>query len=197
MIWLLGAGVYLVAVVLLAWMRRGALAARVDGLFVVQQLALIATAVTAALAAFVSVIPGANRRPLAAPLAPAALMLATLVIGCVDDLRMHGTLGLGQETDWPCVLSLTLGGIALWALAVSMLRRGAPLTPRISSLLAGVAALSVANMEACLTRRHAFNVTVVVWHGLTIALSIAILTQAGRRLLVWAKRNSTMFTDVP
>jgi hypothetical protein len=179
-VWLLCAGLYLTAVVVLAWMRRGALATTGDGVFVVQQLAVIATAVAAAIAAFVSVIPGANRRLLAA-----AVVMTTLVAGCVTDVRMHGTLGFGQEMDWPCVVSLTVGGVTLWALAVVMLRRGAPLKPALSSLLAGVAALSVANIEACLTRPHAFSITVLLWHGLTMALLIAILMQAGRGLLTW------------
>jgi hypothetical protein len=183
--WLLIAGLYLMAVVVLAWMRRGALAIPGTGIFVIQQLAVTATAVAAAVAAFVSVIPGANRRLLAAPLAPGAVVMTTLVMGCISDVRIHGTLGLGRETDWPCVVSLTLGGVALWAVGMVMLRRGAPLAPDITSLLAGVAALSVANIEPCLTRPHAFNITVLVWHGLTMALLIAILMHAGRALLTW------------
>jgi hypothetical protein len=183
--WLLVAGGYLTPVMLLAWRRHGVLATRGEWTFIFQQLAVIATAVTAALAAFASVIPGPNRRVLVVPLAPAALMMGTLGVGCLTDWRMHGTLGLGQETDWPCVVSLTLGGVMLWALAMAMLRRGAPLAPRVSSGLAGVAALSVANLEACVARPHVFSITVVVWHGLTTALIGTLFMRAGGGLLVW------------
>jgi hypothetical protein len=183
-IWLLGAGAYLTAVMLLAWLRRGVLVTG-DLPYVVQQVAVVATAVAAAFAAFVSVIPGVNRRLLMLPLVPGAVMIAMLGLSCLNDLQLQGTLGLGQETDWPCVLSLAVGGVTLWVLAVAMLRRGAPLAPQISSLLAGLAALSVANLEACVTRPHAYNVTIVVWHGVTMALLLAVLAQAGRRLLVW------------
>ena len=54
----------------------------------------------------------------------------------------------------------------LWDTLLNVqLRRGAPLTPLISSLLAGVAAFSVANLEACVSRSHAFAITVFLWHG--------------------------------
>jgi hypothetical protein len=31
----------------------------------------------------------------------------------------------------------------------------------------GIAAVGVAHVEACITRAHAFSVTVLVWHGFT------------------------------
>src|SRR5262245_5336172 len=185
--WLGCAGVYFAAVVLVAWTRGRSLRLNADSTFVVQQLALLATGMLAALGAFVSGVPGANRRMLGAPVVPAAIVMMALVWGCITDVRMHGTLGLGRETDWPCVVSLTLGGGVLWAVAVAMLRRGAPLTPRVSALLAGVAALSVANIEACVSRPHMFSVTVLLWHGLTTALLISLLMQTGSGLLPWRR----------
>jgi hypothetical protein len=165
-------------------------------LFVVQQVAVVGTAATASLAAFSSVVPGASQRLRRAPLILAALMLALLLIGCLHDLQAHGTLGLWRETDWPCVLSLTLGGVLLWGLAMGMLRRGAPLTPRLSSTLAGAAALSVANIEACLTRPHLFSSTVLVWHGLTIMAIGAVFVGFGGALLPWRTPNRASHTRV-
>ena len=187
--WLGCACLYLAAVVLVAWIRDIPLRANRDGLLVVQ-LASFATAMIAALAAFISIVPGADRRALAMPAVPAALVVTSLVWGCATDMRLRGTLGIGLETDWPCVASLALGGGALWATAMAMLRRGAPLAPRTSALLAGVAALSVANVETCLTRPHTFSVTVLLWHGLTIVLLVLVMTRAGTRLLAW-KRPQT------
>jgi len=37
---------------------------------------------------------------------------------------MQGTFGIGRETDWPSVASVSFGGALLWALGVAMLRRG-------------------------------------------------------------------------
>jgi hypothetical protein len=183
--WLGCAAAYVCGVVLLAWVRGRPL----DGIGadVPQQAALIATAVSASVAAFASVVPASNRRALGIPLIPGMLVMSTLVWGCIVDMRLRGTLGIGREADWPCVVSIALGGALLWSLGVAMLRRGAPLTPRVSSLLVGVAAFSVANLEACLSRSHAFTITVLLWHGLTTALFVAALAQVGRGLLTWRK----------
>jgi hypothetical protein len=181
--WLACAAVYLCGVVILAWVRGRSL----DGVGtdVTQQGALIATAVSASVAAFASVVPGSDRRVLGIPLVPGMLVMAALVWGCVVDLRMQGTLGVGRETDWPCVVSISVGGALLWAVGVAMLRRGAPMTPRVSSLLVGIAAFSVANLEACLSREHAFTITVLLWHGIATGLFVAPLAHAGRALLTW------------
>jgi hypothetical protein len=183
--WLGCAAAYVCGVVLIAWVRGRPL----DGIGadVPQQAALIATAVAASVAAFASVVPASDSRALSIPLIPGMLVMAALFWGCMVDVRMLGTLGIGRETDWPCVVSITLGGALLWSLAVAMLRRGAPLTPRMSSLLAGVAAFSVANLEACLSRSHAFTITILLWHGMTTALFVAVLAQVGGGLLTWRK----------
>ena len=120
------------------------------------------------------------------------LVITVLVWGSIVDVRLQGTLGIGRETDWPCVASIAVGGALLWALGVAMLRRGAPLTPRVSSLLIGVAAFSVANLEACLSRSHTFTMTVFLWHGMTTALLVAVLAQVGRGLLTWKRLETRL-----
>jgi hypothetical protein len=101
------------------------------------------------------------------------------------DVASVGTFGFGRETDWPCVLSISLGGIGLWALAVAMLRQGAPLTPWSTSGLSAVGALSLANVEACISRSHAFVSTVIVWHGATVAVLLTISVALGRTVFRW------------
>jgi hypothetical protein len=54
-------------------------------------------------------------------------------------------------------------------------------------MLAGVAAFSVANIEACLSRPHMFTITVLLWHGMTTALLVTALAQVGRSLLTWKR----------
>lgn len=176
---------YLCGVVLLEWVRGGSLAGA--GAADTHQVGLVATAVSASVAAFVSVVPAADRRVIGIPLVPGLLVMGALVWGCIVDVRTGGTLGIGRETDWPCVLSITLGGALLWSLGISMLRRGAALTPRVSSLLAGVAAFAVANLRACLSRSHTFTITVLLRHGMTTALFVVAFAQVGRGLLTWKK----------
>jgi hypothetical protein len=73
-----------------------------------------------------------------------------------------------------------------------MLRRGAPLTPRSTAFLAGMAALSLANIEACLTRPHAFASTVLVWHGVTAVVFAGVFASLGRRWLRWSHIDAAM-----
>lgn len=183
--WLAVAAAYLCGMVLLAWARGRSI--EVAGTDLAQQSALIATAMSASVAAFASVVPASDKRVLGIPLIPGVLLMTALVWGCVVDMRTQGTLGVGREIDWPCVTSIALGGVVLWALGVAMLRRGAPMTPGVSSMLAGVAAFSVANIEACLSRPHMFTITVLLWHGMTTALLVTALAQVGRSLLTWKR----------
>jgi hypothetical protein len=186
--WLACAAAYLCGIVLLTWARGRSLNGA--GADLAQQGALIATAVAASVAAFASVVPASDKRVLGIPVVPGMLVMAALVWGCVVDVRMHGTFGVGREVDWPCVVSISFGGMVLWALGVAMLRRGAPMTPRVSSMLAAVAACSVANIEACLSRPHMFTITVLLWHGTTTALLVTALAYVGRSLLTWKTPKS-------
>jgi hypothetical protein len=176
---------YLGLAVLLGLSRKGRLATTGDPVYVVQQVALLVTALMAAIAAFASVIPGYSGHIHLLPIVPATVWLAMLAGGCLLDVRTLGTLGLSSQSDWPCVTSMTVGGLILWGVMALMLRRGAPMTPRLTGVLGGIAALSIANIEACLTRPHAFTSIVLVWHGATSAVLILLLAKVGQRVWRW------------
>lgn len=184
-VWLLWSVVYMIAVTVAMLAGRSAGAITLTPLHVLQQAAAVVTAITAARAAFRSVIPGAPARKWAPPTVSAAAWVALMIWNAVLDVRATGTLGVTSQTDWPCVASMAMGGIVLGGPLVWMLRRGAPLTPRSTAFLAGLAALSIANIEACLTRPHAFASTVLVWHGATAAVLACVFALSGRRWLRW------------
>jgi hypothetical protein len=188
-VWLLGGAAYLAVVVLLVLTGRSRGPVATDGLYLVQVGASVATGIAAAVAAFASVVPGAGRRARSLVVACGLVAMGTLAWGCLLDLRASGTFGAASQTDWPCVVSMTLGGGALWALMAVMLKKGAPLAPRTTALFAGVAALSLANVEACVTRPHPFASIVLLWHGTTILLLVAIFTGIGDRVLHWPTRS--------
>ena len=89
---------------------------------------------------------------------------------------------------------MAVGGLVVGAPLVWMLRRGAPLTPGLTAFLAGLAALSFANIEACLTRPHPFAVTVLLWHGGTVAALAALCALTGHQWLRWPEITDTMST---
>jgi hypothetical protein len=154
-------------------------------LVLVQQGAALATGIMAARGALASVIPGANNRVWALPAIGSMVWGFSLLWGGALDLQTSGTFGVASQSDWPCVVSMMVGGLAVGAPLAWMLRRGAPLTPGLTALLAALAALAFANIEACLTRPHAFAATVLLWHGGTIATVAALCALTGHRWLRW------------
>ena len=159
-------------------------------LYLVQQGVALVTGVLAARAALASVIPGSNNRVWVLPAIGATVWSLSLLWAGVLDLQASGTLGVNSQTDWPCVVSMTVGGLMIGAPLAWMLRRGAPLTPGLTAFLGGLAALSLANIEACLTRPHAFALTVLLWHGGTVAAIATLSAMTGHRWLRWPERGT-------
>jgi len=183
--WMVWAGMYLVVVTVMMFVVMSSAGMVPTPSYLVQQSAAILTGVVAARAAFLSVIPGASGRVWVLPAIGVVTWAATLLWSGVLDLQASGTFGVTSQSDWPCVVSMTVGGVVVGAPFFWMLRRGAPLTPGLTAFLAALAALSVANIEACLTRPHAFALTVLLWHGGTVAAVAALCALLGHRWLQW------------
>jgi hypothetical protein len=184
-VWTVWAVGYLVVVAVMMSAVMSSAGVTPGPLYLVQQGAALVTGIMAALAALRSVIPGSNKRVWVLPAIGAAVWGGALLWAGVGDLQASGTLGVTSQSDWPCVVSMTLGGLVVGSPLVWMLRRGAPLTPGITAFLAALAALSFANIEACLTRPHAFALTVLLWHGGTVAAVAALCALTSRRWLRW------------
>jgi hypothetical protein len=172
-----------VAVMMFAVMSSAAV--KPTPLYLVQQSLALVTGIMAARAALASVIPGSNNRAWVLPAIGATVWSVSLLWAGVRDLQASGTLGVTSQSDWPCVASMTVGGLVVGSPLIWMLRRGAPLTPGLTAFLAALAALSFANIEACLTRPHAFALTVLLWHGGTVAAVAAICALTAHRWLRW------------
>jgi hypothetical protein len=183
--WTVWAVLYLVVVTVMMLAVMSSAGVMPTPLYLVQQGAALATGVMAARAALASVIPGSNNRVWVLPAIGVAVWCALLLWAGVLDLQTSGTFGVTIQSDWPCVTSMTVGGLLVGAPLAWMLRRGAALTPGLTAFLAALAALSVANIEACLTRPHVFAATVLLWHGGTIAAVAALCALTGRRWLRW------------
>ncbi len=189
-LWMLWAVLWLTVadVMMLAVMSSAGVA--VTPLYLAQQSAALATGIMAARAAFASVIPGSNHRVWVFPALGAAAWGVSLIWAGMHDLRVSGTLGVTSQSDWPCVVSMAVGGLVVGAPLFWMLRRGAPLTPGLTAFLAALAALSLANVEACLTRPHEFAATVLVWHGGTVVAFAALCALTGTRWLRWPEMTT-------
>jgi hypothetical protein len=161
----------------------------------------LATGVLAAVAAFASVVPGHDRKVLFLPLIPVTVWLGGLGQSGVREWLQLTSSGFSMRSEWVCLpATIIAGAVPAVAMAV-MLRRGAPLTPRLSALLGGLAAAGLGNLGVCVTHHAYGNVLVLVWHvGIVVALTL-IVGSAGRRLLNWqslveqARRAATEVTQ--
>src|SRR5262249_14441732 len=101
-VWLL-VGVPYVALVVFVVSPRADLIAKVSEWgYAIEQLAALATGITAATAAFATVIPGYDRKFLFLPVLPLAIWLGSLGDGCGEDWIRFGTDGLSMQQDWSC-----------------------------------------------------------------------------------------------
>jgi hypothetical protein len=83
--WLLVALPYVALVVFVVLPREDLISKTLEWRYVVEQVAALATGITAATAAFATVIPRYDRRVLFLPMIPVAIWLGSLGQGCVQD----------------------------------------------------------------------------------------------------------------
>jgi hypothetical protein len=183
--WLFGAFVYMGALTLMMTSSADVTTNVTNRWSLFPQVAAIAVTAVAAGAAFASVVPGASPRVLLWPAAAVVVWLGSLLVGSLQEWQAIGTVGLAPQREWLCVAMIALGG-ALPALGMAlMLRHGAPLTPRVTTALAMLAAAGLANVGACVSHPHTSSAVVLIWHGATILALVAVSAWAGRSVLSW------------
>jgi hypothetical protein len=153
--------------------------------FLIEQAASFATALTAAAAAFYSIVPGFDRRVLLLPLAPLTVWLASVGSGCLDDWLRLGAEGLAIRPDWECLPAASVIGILPAVVMLLMLRRGAPLHPRVTLLLGALAVAAIGNFGMQLFHFRDASIMVLVWHLGSVAVISALAGLAGERLIGW------------
>jgi hypothetical protein len=184
-LWLAIALPYVAAVVAGKLTMADAAQAGNDMRFLIEQAATLATALTAAIAAFRSAVPGFDMRVLLLPVAPLGLWLASVGHGCVQDWLRLGADGLSIRPDWDCLPMGVVMGIVPAAAIVVMLRKGAPLHPRLTLALAALAVASIANFGLQFAHLRDASIMVLVWHLGAVAVLAALGGSLGARVLAW------------
>src|SRR5262249_51432861 len=183
--WLLVAIPYVALVVFVVSPRADLISKALEWRYVIEQLAALATAITAATAAFATVIPGYDRKFLFLPALPLAIWLGSLGDGCVEDWIHLGPDGLSLQPDWSCFPAIVVvGAVPAIAMAV-MLRRGAPLTPHVTSALGGLAAAGLGNFGLRLFHSQDVSLMVLVWQVGAFGMLAVMGAWAGRYPLNW------------
>jgi hypothetical protein len=185
LLWLAASLVYVSIVVAAYLWADGGLPVSVEPRLVLELAAILATAVTAAIAAFSSVIPGRDRRFLLLPLIPLSVWLAALGHSCLQDWQVLGTAGLQLRADWDCAVpALIVSALPAGAMLL-MLRRGAPLAPAVSLALGALATGAVANLGLRIFHAGDLSVQILAWHGGGAVAVSMIASLVGPRVLRW------------
>jgi hypothetical protein len=185
----LALGIPYLALVVVVMSPRSNLAEKFsDAHFVIEQIAALVTGLTAAVAAFATIVPGYDRRIAWLPFAPLAVWLASLGEGC---LKILATIGFHNfSSDWFCLPAIVLvGTVPAIAMAV-MLRRGAPLTPKLTTAFGGLAAAGLGNFGLRLFHSQDSSLMILVWQMGSVLLLTFLCGVAGRFLLRWRLVNS-------
>jgi hypothetical protein len=185
LLWLAVSAPFLVVVFWLMPSHIDLAGAIADRQFLIEQALTLVTALTAAIAAFCSVVPGYDRRILLIPLLPLAAWLATLGEGCWRNWVALGADGLTLRPDWDCLPPAILIGIVPAIVTVVMLRRGAPLLPRASIALGALAVAALANLGLRVFHVGDASVMVLFWHLGGAAVLAGLAAVVGRRVLYW------------
>jgi hypothetical protein len=155
-----------------------------DGRFIVEQVAALATAVTAAAAAFATVAPGRSRLFMLAPVLPLVVWIASIGQGCAAEWATSG----GMPTlviHWACFFITVLAGVVPAIAIVVMLRHGAPLMPRLTTAFAGIAVAGVANFGVRFVHPFDPNFVVIIWHVATVFVLSSSAIAFARHLFSW------------
>jgi len=183
--WLAASLVYVGMVVAACLLAGGGLTGSIEPRLVLELVAILATAVTAAMAAFSSVVPGRDWRFLLLPLIPLSIWLGTLGQGCLQDWQVFGSAGLQVRADWDCALPALILSVFPAGTMLLMLRRGAPLIPAVSLALGALAAAAMANFGLRIFHAGDVSIQILVWHVGGAAMAAMIAGSFGSRVLNW------------
>lgn len=146
-------------------------------------LGALATAITAAWAAFALGVPGRRAAWAWLPLPAALLWLGASGLGCLREWIAPATHVASAHEASDCLLFIVAFSVPLSGLLIVLLRRACPLRPALTAVLIGLAsaAASASLLEIC----HAFDAaaTDLAMHTLAVGLVVAANAAMGGRLL--------------
>jgi hypothetical protein len=155
-----------------------------------EEIATVATAVSAAIAAFSSIVPGASRRWNWVPFVALVAWVLLTGAGCAADYANMGPAALGLRLDTACFVPGAIAGAILTVVVIAMLKRGAPLVPRLTLVFAGIAVAATVNFGLLVLHEGDVSIMLLVWHtGYVVALA-AIGAWVAPIFLGWPRRTT-------
>jgi hypothetical protein len=177
---------YLVFVVIMMSPRTDLAAKLVEPTYLIEQFAALLTAIAAGFAAFASTVPGFDRRYLLLPALPFGLWFGSLSLGCLRTWLHYGPEGLSLHPDWLCFPAIVIVGMVPAIAMAVMLRRGAPLNPRLTTAFGGLAAAGLGDFGLRFFHPQDASVMVLVWQMSTVFLLTVLAGWVGALLMDWS-----------
>jgi hypothetical protein len=154
-----------------------------------EAVATLATAISAAIAAFQSTVPGAGRRWFFVPFVSLAAWVLLTGAGCAADYAAMGPSAFGLRLDTDCFLPGAIAAAVLTLVLVVLLKRGAPLVPRWTLVFAGMAVAAAVNFGLLVLHEGDISFMLLVWHtGYVLGLA-AIGAWVAPALFGWPRRR--------
>jgi hypothetical protein len=185
MMWFVLSLAYAGALVLAMGLRADFSARIAEPRFVIELSAAVLTSMMAAAAAFCSTCPG---RPIWERLAPFPFLLvwlASLGEGCWRDWSLHGLSGLAVQPELICFWKIVISSAPPAILILLMVRRGAPITPYLTTGLATLAAASLIAAAMLLFHRQESSIMVLIWQFGSVIVLSGFTALFGRKILDW------------
>jgi hypothetical protein len=142
-------------------------------------LAAVATGILAGFAAFQLALPDRDRRWALLPVPAAIAWLSMMGWGCLQDLARFGVEGLRLTTSFPCLAFIVGLGVPLTIAMLWLTRHAAWFRPSRVAALAGLSAAAFASAGLTLIHYLDAAIMVLAWHGVSVALVVAVAGLAG------------------
>lgn len=183
-LWLVVSAAAIAVVVAVMGLRADLAAKLAQPTFTIQLMSSLATAVTAAIAALSASVPGEKSWKTWLPAVPMTAWLISLGHQCwMEWVRLSPGMGMEFRPDFVCIPAIAMVGVAPALAMVTLLRRGAPASPRLTVALGVLAAGALADFGLRLFHTVDSGLMVLVWQIGSVALFTSLAGLQGHRLL--------------
>jgi hypothetical protein len=183
LLWCSVAGAVILAVVVVSGPRPDLAERLAAGFDLLQILTATATGVLAAFAAFQLALPERDGRWALLPIPAAAAWLATMGLGCLQDLTRVGPEALRIGVSLPCLVFIAGLGVPLTVAMLWLARHAAWLRAGPVAALGGLSAAALASVGLSLIHHLDAAVMVLVWHGVSVLVVAGVASLLGPRLM--------------
>lgn len=182
-LWVGVAAVVILAAVLVSGPRPDLAARLAAGFDLLQILTATATGVLAAFAAFQLALPERDGRWALLPIPAAAAWLATMGLGCLQDLARLGPEALRIGVSLPCLVFIAGLGVPLTVAMLWLARHAAWLRSGPVAALGGLSAAALASVGLSLIHHLDAAMMVLIWHGVSVLVVAGLASMFGPRLM--------------